>query len=222
MKSFAQLCEQAQQQHPELALDTMLGEAPKSASELAATSDDRLLSDLTRRIFRAGLKHALVDAKWPAFEQAFFGFDPQKVQLMSDEQIEGLMANDGLIRHLGKLKATRINALMVAELSRQHRGFGRFLAEWPVTDIVGLWSLLKKEGSQLGGNSAPYFLRMAGKDTFMLTDDVVTALKAQGVVERKPSAQKDLNAVQLAFNRWHQESGRPMCQISRLLARSIG
>jgi 3-methyladenine DNA glycosylase Tag len=30
------------------------------------------MSALTRRIFRAGLKHSLVDNKWPAFEKAFF------------------------------------------------------------------------------------------------------------------------------------------------------
>lgn len=222
MKSFADLCHQAQNLHPELSLEAMLGTEPLSGDELAVVPDDRLFSDMTRRIFRAGLKHALVDAKWPAFEQAFFDFDPQKVQLLSDDQIERMMQNEALIRHLGKLKAARVNALMVAELSAKHGGFGRFLADWPVSDIVSLWALLKKQGAQLGGNSGAYFLRMVGKDTFMLTDDVVTALKAQGVVDRKPTGQKDLKQVQQAFNRWHEESGRPMCQISRLLARSIG
>lgn len=222
MKSFAELCHQAQQHHPQRSLETLLGPEPLTEPALAAVPDDRLFSDMTRRIFRAGLKHSLVDAKWPAFEQAFFGFDPRKVQLLSDEQIEAMMQNDALIRHLGKLKAARVNALMVAELSDAHGGFGRFLAGWPVTDIVGLWALLKKQGAQLGGNSGAYFLRMVGKDTFMLTDDVVTALKAQGVVDKKPSAQRDLKQVQAAFNHWHQESGRPMCQISRVLAFSIG
>jgi len=222
MKAFADLCRQAQNLHPELSQEAMLGPEPLNGDELAAVPDDRLFSDMTRRIFRAGLKHSLVDAKWPAFEQAFFGFDPQKVQLLSDDQIERMMQNEALIRHLGKLNAARVNALMVAELSEKHGGFGRFLADWPVTDIVSLWTLLKKRGSQLGGNSGAYFLRMVGKDTFMLTDDVVTALKAQGVVDRKPTGQKDLKLVQQAFNRWHEESGRPLCQISRLLARSIG
>lgn len=222
MKSFAELCIQAQNLHPERSLEAMLGGSPLSEDELAATPDDRLFSDMTRRVFRAGLKHALVDSKWPAFERAFFGFDPYKVSLLSDEQIEKMMQNEALIRHLGKLKAARANALMVSELSGQKGGFGRFLADWPVTDIVSLWTLLKKEGSQLGGNSGAYFLRMVGKDTFMLTDDVVTALKAQGVVDKKPTSQRDLKQVQEAFNQWFEESGKPMCQLSRLLAHSIG
>ena len=73
----------------------------------------------------------------------------------------------------------------------------------------------------MGGNSGPYFLRMVGKDTFILTEDVVVALKAQAIVDRKPSSQKDLRAVQQAFNRWREQSGRPLCQISRLLSMTV-
>ncbi|GGO81073.1 hypothetical protein GCM10011348_19250 [Marinobacterium nitratireducens] len=195
---------------------------PLNDTQLAEAGDDRLLSDLARRVFRAGLKHSLVDAKWPAFEEAFFGFDPRKVVLMSDEQLEGLMQNERLIRHFGKIKSVRANALMVNECAAQAGSFGRFLAQWPTDDIIGLWAFLKKRGSQLGGNSGPYFLRMVGKDTFILTDDVVAALKAQGVVDKKPTAQRDLKKVQEAFNQWQQESGRPLCQISRLLSMTVG
>lgn len=194
----------------------------KTRDELAAVPDDRLLSDLARRVFRAGLKHSLVDARWPAFEEAFFGFDPHRIVLMSDEQLEGLMQNERLIRHWGKLKSVRDNALMVTDLATEHGSFARFLADWPGGDIIGLWALLKKRGSQLGGNSGPAFLRMVGKDTFMLTDDVVAALKAQGIIDKKPTGKRDLQRVQDAFNRWHEESGRPLCQISRLLSYTVG
>ena len=47
---------------------------PKSAKVLKAVGDDRYLSLMSLRIFRAGLKHSLVDAKWPAFEKAFHRF----------------------------------------------------------------------------------------------------------------------------------------------------
>ena len=74
----------------------------------------------------------------------------------------------------------------------------------------------------MGGNSGPYFLRMVGKDTFILTDDVVAALKAQGVIDKKPTAKRDLQKVQEAFNQWQAESGRPLSQISRLLSYTVG
>ena len=41
---------------------------------------------------------------------------------------------------------------------------------------------------------------MVGKDTFVPTDDMVAALKAQGVIDKAPTSQKDLAAVQAAFN----------------------
>lgn len=193
-----------------------------SSDEIRACSDDFLFSTLTRRVFRAGLKHSLVDAKWPAFEKAFFQFAPYKVALMSDEQLENLMQNDQIIRHWGKIKATRLNAYMVTEFAEQQGSFAEFIAQWPSSDIIGLWTLLKKQGSHLGGNSGAAFLRMLGKDTFMLSDDVVAALKAQGVVDKRPTSQRDLALVQQAFNQWHEESGVPYAHISRMLAFTVG
>jgi len=222
MKSWSELCEQALNLHPERTLEEMLGPLPQATETLAQLSDDRVFSVLTRRVFRAGLKHALVDAKWPAFEKAFFGFNPEAVQEMSDEALEQLMHNTELIRHFGKIKAARANALLMTDLAHEHGSVSRLIAHWPEENIIGLWQLLKKRGKQLGGNSGAYFLRMLGKDTFILTDDVVVALKAQGVIDRKPTALRDLEAVQAAFNELHQQSGRPLCQISRLLACSIG
>ncbi len=221
MKSFQWLYQHVVEHRAGEDVEALLPQ-PLGAAQLAAVGDDRLLSDLCRRVFRAGLRHSLVDARWPAFEEAFWGFDARKVALMSDEQLERLMQNDKLIRHWGKLKSVRANAFMVTELASRHGSFARFLADWPQDDIVGLWLLLKKQGAQLGGNSGPYFLRMVGKDTFVLTDDVVAALIAQGVVDKRPTAQRDLRLVQQAFNQWQLESGRPLCQISRLLAMTVG
>lgn len=191
---------------------------PRSAEELRAVPDDRYLSLISLRIFRAGLKHSLVDAKWPAFEQAFFGFDPEKVVLMGGEHIERMMQNAQLIRHLGKLKSVPRNAQFLLDVAKEKGGFGQLIADWPVGDIVGLWRYIAKHGSQMGGLSAPRFLRMAGKDTFIPSNDVVAALQAQGVVDKVPSSQRDQAAVQAVFNRWRSESGRPLCQLSAMLA----
>ncbi len=165
---------------------------PSHRTSWRAVADDRYLSLISLRIFRAGLKHSLVDAKWPAFEEVFFGFDPEKVVLMGGEHLENLMQDARLIRHLGKLKSVPRNAQLVLDLAREYGSFGNLLASWPASDIVGLWKLLAKRGNQLGGMSAPRFLRMAGKDTFVPGDDVVAALKAQEIVDKAPTSLKDL------------------------------
>ncbi|MFT6351822.1 DNA-3-methyladenine glycosylase I [Neptuniibacter pectenicola] len=221
MKSFRWIYEHVQTHQLGDDIEYLLPQ-PLDSEALALVADDRLLSDMTRRVFRAGLKHALVDSKWPEFEKAFFGFDPEKLSLMSDEQLEKQMQNDKIIRHWGKIKAIRTNALMTYDLGLKHGSFARFLADWSSSDIIGLWAYLKKNGQQLGGNSGASFLRMVGKDTFILTDDVVAALKAQGIVEKRPTAKRDLQKVQDCFNLWQEESGRPLSQISRLLSFTVG
>lgn len=202
------------------ALEAHLPE-PLSPAQLRQISDDRYLSTMALRVFRAGLKHSLVDAKWPAFEQVFFGFAPEKVVLMGAEHLERLMQDTRIIRHLGKLKSVPRNAQFMLDVASEKGSFGALIADWPVTDIVGLWKYLAKQGNQMGGLSAPRFLRMVGKDTFVPSNDVVAALVAQDVIDRQPTSQRDLATVQQAFNQWHAQSGRPMCQLSMMLAYTV-
>jgi len=199
------------------ALEALLP-VPRSSDELSTLDDNYFLSCMSLRIFSAGLKRSMVQAKWPAFQEVFWGFEPQKLVLMSDDMLENTMQDRRLIRHWGKIKSIRTNASMVLQLGEAAGSFGRFIADWPSENIIELWQLLAKQGAHLGGNSAPYFLRMVGKDTFMLSNDVVAALKAQKIVDKKPTSKTDLKAVQEAFNGWQQQSQRPLCQISRLLS----
>lgn len=222
MLKFEQILETAAlRKGGERALNAMMPEVA-SNRVLIGRSDAWYLSAITRRIFRAGLKHSLVDARWPAFEQSFFDFDPEKLVLMPDRMLDERMLDASLIRHWGKMKAIRPNAQMVIELSAEYGGFGRFLAQWPQDDTVGLWRCLFKRGKQLGGNSAPMFLRMVGRDSWVPTTDVVAALVGQGVIDKSAASQRDQKAAQLAFNQWQQESGRPQSHISRILSFTVG
>jgi len=194
---------------------------PCTSAQLRAFGDDRYLSMIALRVFRAGLKHSLVYAKWPTFEEVFFGFDPEKVVLMGAEHLERLMQDARIIRHLGKLKSVPRNAQMVLDVAKEKGSFGNLIADWPVTEITRLWKYLAKHGHQLGGLSAPRLLRMVGKDTFVPSYDVVAALNAQKIVDKVPTSLRDLAIVQDAFNQWHAESGRPMCQLSMMLAFTV-
>jgi len=218
--SFAPILDAARTRLGAAALEARLTK-PRSAAELKATTDDRYLSQMELRIFRAGLKHSLVDAKWPAFEDVFDGFEPRRVRAMSDEALEALLGDRRLIRHWGKLKSVRDNAAAMIEVAEEHGSFGAWLAGWPGTDIVGLWEALAKRFSQMGGNSGPSFLRMVGKDTFVLTHSVTAALKRWGAADTLPKNRKDRAAVQSHFNAWADETGWPLCQLSLILAASV-
>jgi 3-methyladenine DNA glycosylase Tag len=193
----------------------------KSAAQLKKLGDDRYLSLMSLRIFRAGLKHEMVDAKWPAFEKAFHGFAPKRVRAMSDEDVEALMKDARLIRHLGKLKAVHANAATMCALAEEHGSFGAWLAAWPSSDITRLWDELAKRFTQLGGSSGPQFLRMAGKDSFILTPSVVAALNHWGAFEGEPEGKADRAKVQAIFNTWAEETGLPLSHLSMTLAASV-
>jgi len=113
------------------------------------------------------------------------------------------------------------NAAFILAVRDSSGSFGRYLADWPGDDIIGLWDDLKQRGDRLGGQTGRFFLRFIGKDTPTLSPDVIKALIGQGVVDKTPSTKRALQQVQDAFNQWHAESGRALCQISRVLACSV-
>ena len=55
----------------------------KSDTALRTVSDDRYISAMSLRIFSARLKHSMVQAEWPAFEEIFHGFAPRRVYAMA-------------------------------------------------------------------------------------------------------------------------------------------
>ena len=194
---------------------------PKSTAQLKRVRDDRYLAEMTRCVFRAGFVWQVIEHKWPGFEDAFKRFDPHACAMLSDEALEHLSIDERIVRNPKKIASVRANAQFVRAVAGEAGSFGKWLADWPAENIVGLWDELKRRGDRLGGGTGAFFLRFSGKDTFMLSGDVVKALIGQKVVEKTPSGKKALGAVQAAFNRWHDESGRPLCQISRVLAASV-
>jgi len=184
---------------------------------------DRYLAEFTRKIFQSGFVWRVVDQKWPAFEDLFWGFDVERLLMMPDDMLERKAQDKSIIRNFNKVKTIRENAGMIAETERREdKAFGEFIADWPTTDMVGLWLWLKRQGSRLGGNTGPYALRALGVDTFLLSADVEGFLREHGVIDSGAGSQKALNAAQHFFNDLQQESGRSFVELSRLVSISFG
>lgn len=193
---------------------------PKSPAALARIPDDRWLAQMTKSVFQAGFVWRVVEHKWPDFEKAFQGFDLHAVAYLSEDDIEALVNNPAVIRHHKKILAARENAVFLLDVVAEHGGVGRFVAAFGPARYVELLRVLKQRGSRLGGMSAQYCLRRLGVDSFVLSRDVVRVLVAEGVVDKAPASKRDLDAVQRAFDTWHEESGRTLTAISRVLAMS--
>ena len=194
----------------------------KSPEVLADLTDDRYLSMMTRCIFRAGFVWRVIDNKWPGFESAFANFNPMAVAHFSDERLEELAQDRSIVRNFTKIISVRNNAVYVLDKQRSHGSLGAFIAEWPTSNIIGLWLELKKKGCRLGGNSGPMMLRSMGKDTFLMTKDVCAALVNHGFVDKiSPTSQRDLKQVETVFGALRDQSGRSLCEISRILACTV-
>ena len=221
MISFNTLHEAALRNHGEEKINALLPTV-KTPRDLAAMDDDRILSAMARCVFRAGFSWSVINKKWPDFETVFAGFNPFAIAHYSDERIDALMQETRIVRHRTKIQAVRTNALYICDIQQSHDSFSRFIADWPEDRIVELWLALKKEGSRLGGNSGPGFLRLIGKDTFLLTKDVCAVLLNHGLIDGiSPNAKRDLLKVQAIFNDFQQSSAYPLSHISRILALSL-
>lgn len=202
------------------ALEALLPKA-KSVDELRAIPDDRWLSMMTKRIFQSGFVWSVVENKWDGFEAAFEGFEPRRLAMYADEEMDRLLGDKAIIRNGQKISSAIENARFLVDLADAHGSAAKAFAEWPDEDYVGLLDLLKTRGSRLGGNTGQYVLRSMGKPAYIYSKDVVAALIREGVIDKAPTSKGARTKVQTAFNAWRDETGRDFSQLSRILAASV-
>ena len=222
MSSFEQLyARAAERKGGAEALEALIPK-PKSDRTLARIGDDRWLSEMTKRVFQAGFNWKVVENKWPGFEVAFEGFDPLAVAAYSDDDLDVLMKDKRVIRQWRKLKATRHNAQFIVDLAQEHGSAAKYFAQSPSSAYVDLLGTLKARAAWLGGTTAQYFLRGMGKDSFILSTDVVKALQREKVITGSHSSKSALKDIQQAFDQWLSEGGESLTRISRVLAFTVG
>ena len=203
------------------ALDTLMPSV-RSARALARSRDDRWLAQMTRCVFQAGFVWRVVDRKWDDFEDVFFGFPPEKILMLSPDQIDRFAQNPRIIRNRQKVLSVQANARFILDITHEHGSFGKFIGRWPGQELIELFALLKKRGSRLGGMTGQRILRNMGKDTFIVTGDVVRCLQRSGLdVGDSPGSKRELQLIQKTFNQWHEESELPYSHLSRIAALSV-
>ncbi len=204
------------------ALAALLPPVPDPAN-LRTLPDDRALAEMTKRIFCAGFVWRVIEQKWPGFEAAFHGFDVARLCFEPDEYWEGLARDTRIVRNGAKILSVRGNARFVADIAREHGSFGRFLADWPAADQLGLLEVLGKRGTRLGGMTGQYLLRFLGRNSWIISRDMVACLRDAGLdIAETPTSKRDLRLVQERLNQWAAETGLPLTHLSRICAMSVG
>jgi DNA-3-methyladenine glycosylase I len=121
-----------------------------------------LLELLSLEIFQAGLSWELILKKRPATFEAFDGFEVDVVASYSDDDIERLLANAGIIRNRLKITSIIENARRIQDMRESHGGFARFLEIHHPMAKSGWVKLFKKTFKFTGGEIVNEFLMSLG------------------------------------------------------------
>lgn len=136
--------------------------------------DAKLFEFLILETFQAGLSWYTVLAKREHFRVAFDNFDYKKIVNYSEDKIEELLLNPGIIRNKLKVRATISNALAFMKVQEEFGSFSKYiwgfvdgkpidnklqsLKEIPATTLLSdtISKDLKKRGFKFVGSTVVY------------------------------------------------------------------
>src|SRR5690242_7239089 len=93
--------------------------------------DKKLFEFLVLDAFQAGLSWSIILNKRENFRQAFDDFDPQKIAKYSEDKIESLMTNTGIVRNGLKITAIVSNAKAFLNIQKEFGSFDKYI--WQFT-----------------------------------------------------------------------------------------
>jgi hypothetical protein len=120
------------------------------------------LAVLTKAAFQSGISWRVIEAKWPGFEAAFFGFDPERIARLTPQEVDDLAADTRIVRNRRKIEATVQNARTMLDLNAEFGSFKKYLRshggfEAAVADLT-------KRFGFIGRTGAFYFLYVVGEE----------------------------------------------------------
>jgi DNA-3-methyladenine glycosylase I len=141
--------------------------------------DKHLFEMLILEGAQAGLSWETILKRREGYRKAFYHFDPVKVSKMTDEELNNLLQNEGIIRNRLKIYAARQNALVFLEIQKEFGSFSKYVwkfvndtpivtrrkslkeipASTPISDALS--KDLKKRGMNFVGSTIMYAFMQA-------------------------------------------------------------
>jgi DNA-3-methyladenine glycosylase I len=136
------------------------------------TSDDAYYENLLRVMFAAGLNWSVIDKKWPGFKRAFRGFSINEVARFTEEDVESLMGDTGIVRNRRKIVAAIDNAKQFQAIKEEFGSFQKYLDSLDKSDNYSkVVKDLGKKFSHVGPSTAAMFLWTVGEEIKHHEDD---------------------------------------------------
>lgn len=100
---------------------------------------------------QAGLSWLTVLRKRENYRKAYDNFDPLKVSNYSDEKIDELVGNPGIIRNIKKIEASINNAVRFIEIQNEYGSFDKYI--WRFVDykpVINTWKNISEIPAKSG------------------------------------------------------------------------
>ncbi|MFN0147491.1 MAG: DNA-3-methyladenine glycosylase I [Dehalococcoidia bacterium] len=133
-------------------------EAPK---QITPTKLADYLEILTKTAFEPGLNWQVIERKWPGFQAAFHGFDPERVANLSPDEVDALTSDERIVRSRKKIEATVHNAQAMIAAEKEFGTFKRYLEG--KGEFETLVKDMRKRFKFVGDFGAYYFLYVVGE-----------------------------------------------------------
>ena len=111
--------------------------------------DRRLFECLILEGAQAGLSWSTILKKRTGYRKAFDNFDAKKIARYSATRVRRLLADEGIVRHRGKIEATIANARAFLDVRREHRTFARYVTSFSSPEAMS--KDLQKRGFKFVG-----------------------------------------------------------------------
>ena len=128
------------------------------------TTDAAYLEEMTKAVFRSGFSWQVVENKWPNFVEAFDGFTVEKVAAYEEQDVDRLLADEGIVRNGRKIEATIHNARSINEVAQEYGSFQKYLRSMDDQGYEATAKDMKTRFSYLGKTGTYTFLWGVGEE----------------------------------------------------------
>ena len=94
---------------------------------VVSTDDRHLFEMLILEGAQAGLSWSTILKKRNSYQQAYYGFDPERVARFTKKSVERLLGNSGIVRNRLKVEASIQNAKAYLEIQEEYGSFSEFI-----------------------------------------------------------------------------------------------
>jgi len=99
--------------------------------------DDRVLFEfLILESAQAGLSWISILKRRENYREAFHGFDPERVAKMTQDDVEELIKNEGIIRNRKKIESAIGNARAFLDIQKEYGSFSKYLWDFAGGHVI--------------------------------------------------------------------------------------